>query len=95
MRAMSNWLAKVLGHPAAFVVASVLLAASVAIAILLRFNEAYMLGLTLVLSILAILLLFPIQYGQNRDGAALQAKLDEIIKALPKADNRMRGIEKE
>jgi low affinity Fe/Cu permease len=36
-----------------------------------------------------------VQWAQNRDTEAMQAKLDELIRALDKADNRLRGIENE
>lgn len=38
-------------------------------------------------------MVFLIQAGQNRDSAAIQAKLDELIRALPEADDALRGIE--
>ena len=38
-------------------------------------------------------MVFLIQNTQNREGAALQAKLDEVIRALEKAENRFIGLE--
>lgn len=40
-------------------------------------------------------MLFSLQCSQNADTRALHAKLDEIIKAEPGANNAVRGIEKE
>ena len=38
-------------------------------------------------------MVFLIQNTQNREGAALQAKLDEIIRVLAAAENRFIGLE--
>ena len=38
-------------------------------------------------------MVFLIQNTQNRDGAAVQAKLDELIRALEPANNKFIGIE--
>lgn len=40
-------------------------------------------------------LIFIVQNAQNRDTEAIQAKLDELIRAISSADNRFRGIEKQ
>jgi len=39
-------------------------------------------------------MVFLIQSTQNRDSAAVQAKLDELIRALEPAKNKFIGIEK-
>jgi len=38
-------------------------------------------------------MVFLIQNAQNRDGAAIQCKLDELIRAVGKARNQFIGIE--
>jgi low affinity Fe/Cu permease len=45
-------------------------------------------------SVFTFLMVFVIQSTQNRDGAAIQAKLDELIRALEPAKNKFMGIEK-
>ena len=46
--------------------------------------------------LIVTLLLLPIlQATQNRDGAALQAKLDELIRATSHARNDLMGLERE
>jgi low affinity Fe/Cu permease len=42
---------------------------------------------------LIVLMVFLIQNSQNRDAAAMQAKLDEVIRALRAARNEFIGIE--
>ena len=47
----------------------------------------------LAISIVSLLLLFILQSTQNRDGLAIQAKLDALIKGVPQADNKLERIE--
>jgi low affinity Fe/Cu permease len=44
-------------------------------------------------TIVTFLMVFLIQNTQNRDGAAIQAKLDELIRAIHTARNAFIGIE--
>lgn len=46
------------------------------------------------INIVTFLMVFLIQSTQNRNDAAIQAKLDELIRALEPAENKFRGIEK-
>lgn len=50
-------------------------------------------GTNLAINVLTLLLLPILQATQNRDGAALQAKLDELIKVNKEANNQLIGIE--
>lgn len=50
-------------------------------------------GTNLAINVLTLLFLPILQATQNRDGAALQAKLDELIKVSKGANNRLIGIE--
>jgi low affinity Fe/Cu permease len=43
--------------------------------------------------VLTFLAVFLIQNSQNRDGAAMQAKLDELLRAVDKARGEFVGIE--
>ncbi len=44
-------------------------------------------------TIITFLMVFLIQNTQNRDGAAIQAKLDELLRAVSDARNDFIGIE--
>ena len=44
-------------------------------------------------TIVTFLMVFLIQNAQNRDGAAIQAKLDELIRAVGHARNEFIGVE--
>lgn len=51
-------------------------------------------GTNLAINVLTLLFLPILQATQNRDGAALQAKLDELIKANKEASNDFIGLER-
>ena len=58
-----------------------------------RFSETWQLVINTGTTIITFLMVFLIQNTQNRDGAAMQAKLDELVYAVKKADARFIGIE--
>jgi len=58
-----------------------------------HFSEAWQLVINTGTTIITFLMVFLIQNSQNRDGLALQTKLDELIRASD-AENEFIGIEK-
>ena len=56
-------------------------------------DDHFLNGANLAISILTLLLLPILQATQNRDGAALQAKIDELIKVNDDARNALIGLE--
>ena len=60
---------------------------------LFGFNDTWQLVINTSTTIVTFLMVFLIQNTQNRDGAAMQAKLDELIHAVGRADERFIGIE--
>jgi low affinity Fe/Cu permease len=57
------------------------------------FSETWQLVINTSTTIVTFLMVFVLQNSQNRDGKALQAKLDELI-LTSKAQNSFVGIEK-
>lgn len=57
------------------------------------FSEAWQLVINTTTTIVTFLMVFVLQNSQNRDGKALQAKIDELI-LTSKAQNKFIGIEK-
>ena len=56
-------------------------------------NELLINGANLAISVVTLMLLPILQATQNRDGAALQAKIDELIKATGEARDDLIGLE--
>lgn len=89
----ANATAKATGSPVAFLlcVAAVLIWAISGP--LFKFSETWQLVINTGTTIVTFLMVFLIQNTQNRDGAAVQTKLDELIRASDAHDEYM-GIEK-
>ena len=71
----------------------VFVAASALTGPLFGFSDTWQLVINTSTTIITFLMVFLIQNTQNRDNGALQAKLDELIRAMVDADNKFIGIE--
>lgn len=60
---------------------------------LVGWSEVWQLTMTTALTIATQLTAMLIQNSTTRNEAAMQAKLDELIRAIATADNRLRGME--
>lgn len=85
--------AHVMGQPLMFIIAVSLILLWAVSGPLLNYSDTWQLIVNTATTVLTFLAVFLIQNSQNRDGAAMQAKLDEIIRALDKARVEFVGIE--
>jgi low affinity Fe/Cu permease len=90
----ANHTAKMAGKPWTFLLCLVVVLVWAASGPVFGFNETWQLVINTGTTIVTFLMVFLIQNTQNRDGAAIQAKLDELIHAVSKADERFVGIER-
>ena len=81
------------GQPLTFVVAIGLILVWAGTGPLFQFSDTWQLVVNTSTTIVTFLMVFLIQNSQNRDAAAMQAKLDELIRAVPKARGHFIGIE--
>jgi len=58
-----------------------------------HFSNTWQLAINTTTTIVTFLMVFVIQHNQNRDAAAIQVKLSEIIKALEGAENHLLNAE--
>jgi low affinity Fe/Cu permease len=82
-----------MGQPGAFigaVVACIIWAVSGPI---FHYSDTWQLVINTATTVLTFLAVFLIQNSQNRDGAAIQAKLDELLRAVDKARESFIGNE--
>lgn len=85
--------ASLLGQPIAFVIAALGVVIWAASGPALNYSDTWQLIVNTATTVFTFLAVFLIQNSQNRDGAAMQAKLDEILRALEEARTEFVGIE--
>ncbi len=81
------------GHPYAFVLAALSMVLWAASGVIFDWSDTWQLIVNTGTSVVTFMAVFVIQNSQNRDGAAIQAKLDEVLRAMPKAREEFIGIE--
>ncbi|MCF2513610.1 low affinity iron permease family protein [Sphingomonas sp. G124] len=81
------------GRPRAFILAFATIVVWGVTGPLFHWSDTWQLVINTGTTIVTFLMVFLIQNAQNRDGAAIQAKLDELIRAVAHARNEFIGIE--
>ena len=82
-----------MGHPAAFLLAVISVVLWAFTGPLFHYSDTWQLVINTSTTILTFLAVFLIQNSQNRDGGAIQAKLDEILRSVADARSEFVGIE--
>ena len=88
----SGGVAQLTGKPATFVIAVAGILLWAVTGPIFSFSETWQLVVNTGTTIITFLMVFVLQNSQNRDGKAVQAKLDELI-LTSGAENRFMGIE--
>jgi low affinity Fe/Cu permease len=85
--------ASLAGQPQTFVIAALVILLWACTGPVFGFSDTWQLIVNTATTIITFLMVFLIQNSQNRDAAAMQAKLDEVIRALERAREQFIGIE--
>ena len=89
----AQWASCQAGRSWAFVTAVAVVVVWAVTGPLFGFSDTWQLVINTGTTIVTFLMVFLIQNSQNRDAAAMQAKLDELIRALHDAREQFIGIE--
>jgi len=90
---IANKVSGMAGRPAMFIAALAIITAWGVSGPLFQWSDTWQLVVNTGTTIITFLMVFLIQNSQNRDGAAMQAKLDELLRAVDKAREGFVGIE--
>jgi low affinity Fe/Cu permease len=89
----SHRIASWTGQPTAFILAIGVVLIWGITGPIFHYSDTWQLVINTGTTIVTFLMVFLIQNAQNRDGSAIQAKLDELIRAVDGARNDFIGIE--
>jgi low affinity Fe/Cu permease len=90
----ANGTAWITGQPLAFVASVTVVAVWAVTGPAFHYSDTWQLVINTGTTIITFLMVFLIQNTQNRDALAVQVKLDELVRAVANADNRIVGVEK-
>src|SRR6186713_127379 len=81
------------GHAVAFIICCIVVIVWAASGPVFGFSDTWQLVINTGTTIVTFLMVFLVQNTQNRDSAAIQAKLDELLRAVETAREQFIGIE--
>ena len=90
---LANATARLTGKPLTFALCFLVILVWAVTGPIFGFSQTWQLVINTGTTIVTFLMVFLIQNTQNRDAAAMQAKLDELVYASGNARNRFIGIE--
>ena len=81
------------GQPVTFLIALAVIVVWAVTGPIFHFSDTWQLIINTGTTIVTFLMVFLIQNAQNRDASAMQAKLDELLRAVGKARDQFIGVE--
>jgi low affinity Fe/Cu permease len=85
---------ELVGSPRAFFFAILLAVIWLVVGPLVAFSDTWLLWPSAIASVVTFLIVFSLQYTQNRDTRAIQLKLDEILRASDRARPELVKLER-
>ena len=90
---LAKWTAHMAGHPLGFGVAGLTIIVWAATGPIFGYSDTWQLVINTGTTIVTFLMIFLVQNTQNRESAAVQLKLDELIRAMSGAHNAYLDLE--
>lgn len=87
----AGWCAWALGHPLAFILACLATIAWAVTGPIFNYSDTWQLVINTGTTVATFLMIFVLQHSQNRDATAIQAKLDELIRASEASNKLIRA----
>lgn len=90
---LAKWTSRVAGRPSAFLLACLVIVVWAVTGPIYHYSNTWQLVINTGTSVATFLMVFLIQNTQYRDSEALQVKLDEVIRSIRGAHNKMMNLE--
>ncbi|HJQ77977.1 MAG TPA: low affinity iron permease family protein [Acidimicrobiia bacterium] len=89
----ASWVCRVTGRPLAFTMSVAMVVAWALTGPVFDYDDTWQLIINTATTVITFWMVFVLQHSQNKDTKAIELKLDELLRKVSGADDRLVGIE--